>query len=168
MHATRTPDIFATRSRGGGSKGGGTTADVGTADVGGDDEVPTEKKEKEDRNYVKAVCQCTPPAVIRVSPKTLERRNIMCGDCTENFGPEQSARHRWSIWPDNPRGPRRSPSSGNRPGHDTRIAQLRRSGGSGGGGGGGTPAAAPTSAALPTSSGCSALSSSQHEIDRNE
>ncbi|WP_455355931.1 hypothetical protein [Streptomyces sp. SYSU K217416] len=84
MHATRTPDIFATRSRGGGSKGGTTD------DAGGDEEVPSGKKEKEDRNYVKAVCQCEPPAVIRVSPKTLERRNIMCGDCMENFALEES------------------------------------------------------------------------------
>lgn len=91
MHATRTPDIFATRSRGAGSKGGGTTDDVDTADAGGGDEAPTGKKEKEDRNYVKAICQCQPPAVIRVSPKTLERRNIMCGDCSENFAPEESA-----------------------------------------------------------------------------
>ncbi|MFE7070449.1 hypothetical protein ACFU96_10220 [Streptomyces sp. NPDC057620] len=96
MHATRTPDIFATRTRtrGGGSKGG-TTDDADTVDTadagGGDDEAPTGKKEKEDRNYVKAVCKCEPPAVIRVSPKTLERRNIMCGDCTENFAPEESA-----------------------------------------------------------------------------
>ncbi|MFD0253662.1 hypothetical protein ACFVGX_22410 [Streptomyces sp. NPDC127113] len=91
MHATRTPDIFATRTRGGGSKGG-TTDDADTADAGGEgDEAPTGKKEKEDRNYVKAVCQCATPAVIRVSPKTLERRNIMCGDCKENFTPEESA-----------------------------------------------------------------------------
>ncbi|MEU8828840.1 hypothetical protein [Streptomyces sp. NPDC048636] len=91
MHATRTPDIYATRSRGGGVNKGGTTADAGTgADVGGDDEVPSGKKEKEDRNYVKAVCQCTPAAVIRVSPKTLERRNIMCGDCMEAFALEES------------------------------------------------------------------------------
>ncbi|MCX4411585.1 hypothetical protein OG840_61585 [Streptomyces sp. NBC_01764] len=92
MHATRTPDLFATRSRGGGSKGGGSTDEVDTADAGsGDDEAPTGKKEKEDRNYVKAICQCETPAVIRVSPKTLERRNIMCGDCKENFAPEESA-----------------------------------------------------------------------------
>ncbi|MEU6965113.1 hypothetical protein [Streptomyces chrestomyceticus] len=95
MHATRTPDLFATRTRGGGSKGGGATDDVDTADVGGDGvggdgEAPTGKKEKEDRNYIKAVCQCEPPAVIRVSPKTLERRNIMCGDCAKNFAPESS------------------------------------------------------------------------------
>ncbi|GAA3312292.1 hypothetical protein [Streptomyces cinereospinus] len=90
MHATRTPDIFATRS-GGGSKGGGAAEDADTADAGTEDEAPTGKKEKEDRNYVKAVCQCEPPAVIRVSPKTLERRNIMCGDCMENFAPEESA-----------------------------------------------------------------------------
>ncbi|MGW8879560.1 hypothetical protein [Streptomyces mirabilis] len=88
MHATRTPDIFATRSRGGGSKGGGTTDHADTADAGGDDEAPTGKKEKEDRNYVKATCKCTPAAVIRVSPKTLERRNIMCGDCMEPFALE--------------------------------------------------------------------------------
>ncbi|MEU5436414.1 hypothetical protein AB0G73_23970 [Streptomyces sp. NPDC020719] len=49
------------------------------------------KKEKEDRNYAKAVCKCTPPSVIRASPKTLERRNIMCDDCMENFAPEESA-----------------------------------------------------------------------------
>jgi hypothetical protein len=91
MQATRTPDLHTTRSRGGGSsKRGatGTTDTTDSADAGGDDEAPTGKKE--DRNYVKAVCQCTPPAVIRVSPKTLERRNIMCGDCTENFAPEES------------------------------------------------------------------------------
>jgi len=90
MHATRTPDIFATRTRGGGSKGG-TTDDADTgADAGGDGEAPSGKKEKEDRNYVKAVCQCTPAAVIRVSPKTLERRRIMCGECKEDFAPEES------------------------------------------------------------------------------
>ncbi|MFJ8896713.1 hypothetical protein ACIRCZ_19175 [Leifsonia sp. NPDC102414] len=91
MHATRTPDLFATRTRGGSGSKGGTTDDTDTADAGGDDEAPTGKKEKEDRNYVKAVCQCETPAVIRVSPKTLERRNIMCGDCKENFAPEESA-----------------------------------------------------------------------------
>lgn len=84
MHATRTPDIFATRSRGGSSKAG-TTDDTDTTDAGGDDEVPSGKKEKEDRNYIKAVCKCTPPAVIRVSPKTLERKNIACGDCVKLF-----------------------------------------------------------------------------------
>lgn len=92
MHATRTPDIFATRTRGGGSKGG-TTDDADTgAEAGGDGEAPSGKKEKEkeDRNYVKAVCQCTPAAVIRVSPKTLERRRIMCGECKEDFAPEES------------------------------------------------------------------------------
>ncbi|MFC7885287.1 hypothetical protein ACFUVV_25925 [Streptomyces sp. NPDC057376] len=89
MHATRTPDIFATRS-GGGSKGGGAAEGAGTDDAGADEEAPTGKKEKEDRNYVKAVCQCEPPAVIRVSPKTLERRSIMCGDCMENFAPESA------------------------------------------------------------------------------
>ncbi|WP_159011476.1 MULTISPECIES: hypothetical protein [unclassified Streptomyces] len=86
IHATRMPDIFLTSSKGGGK--GGRTAAEADGDAGGDGEVPTKKKEKEDRNYVKAVCRCEPPAVIRVSPKTLERRNIMCGDCTENFATE--------------------------------------------------------------------------------
>lgn len=89
MHATRTPEIFTTRSRGGGSKGGGTTDDADTeSDAGGNDGASTGKKE--DRNYVKAVCGCTPPAVIRVSPKTLERRSIMCGECREDFAAEES------------------------------------------------------------------------------
>lgn len=84
MHATRVPDIYSTRGgRGGG--GGATGNDEAGADTGDDGEEPTTRKETEDRNYVKAVCQCEPPAVIRVSPKTLERRNIMCGDCMENF-----------------------------------------------------------------------------------
>ena len=90
MHATRRPEYLVTRTRGGGSKGGAADdAEVG-ADASGDDEAPTGKKEKEDRNYAKAVCQCEPPAVIRVSPRTLERRSIMCGECAENFTLEAS------------------------------------------------------------------------------
>lgn len=88
MHAIRTRDIVATRNRGG-SKSGTTTGDA-NGDAGGDSEVPTEAKVKEDRNYIKAVCKCTPPAVIRVSPKTLERRNIMCGDCMTLFASESA------------------------------------------------------------------------------
>ncbi|WP_031057829.1 hypothetical protein [Streptomyces sp. NRRL F-5702] len=80
------PDIILNGSKGGG-KGGRTAAET-DGDAGGGGEAPTKKKEKEDRNYVKAVCRCEPPAVIRVSPKTLERRNIMCGDCTKNFATE--------------------------------------------------------------------------------
>ncbi|MEU5400172.1 hypothetical protein ABZ348_12880 [Streptomyces sp. NPDC005963] len=38
-------------------------------------------QEKEDRNYVKAQCKCAPPAVIRVSPKPLARRSILCSEC---------------------------------------------------------------------------------------
>jgi hypothetical protein len=90
MHATRRPELFTTRTRGGGGKSGTTEGAEAGADAGEGGEVPTGKKEKEDRNYVKAVCQCTPAAVIRVSPKTLERRNIMCGDCMENFALEGS------------------------------------------------------------------------------
>ncbi len=90
MHATRTPD-FGTSTRGGGSKGK-TTGDAGTdADAGEEDEAPAGKKEKEDRNYVKATCQCTPAAVIRVSPKTLARRSIMCGECMSDFTVGESA-----------------------------------------------------------------------------
>ena len=85
IHATRRPDIFATRSRGGGNKGGTTGGADGDTDAGADGGAPTGKKEKEDRNYVKATCECTPPAVIRVSPKTLERRSIMCGECVSEF-----------------------------------------------------------------------------------
>ncbi|MGW2181278.1 hypothetical protein ACWCXX_24895 [Streptomyces sp. NPDC001732] len=89
MRATRTPEIVGTRSRGGGK--GGTTSDSDTDDASGSGEVPTGKKEKENRNYVKAVCRCEPPAVIRVSPKTLERRRIMCGECREDFTLEDPA-----------------------------------------------------------------------------
>lgn len=55
-----------------------TDAETGTLTV-------PEKPEKEERNYAKAVCGCTPPSVIRVSPRTLARRSILCGDCTEVF-----------------------------------------------------------------------------------
>ncbi|MFF0170200.1 hypothetical protein [Streptomyces prasinus] len=90
IRATRVPSFLATRTRGGG--GGVADGDADAGSEAGEDEGPAPKKEKdkEDRNYIKAVCQCTPPAVIRVSPKTLERRNIMCGDCMENFALEQS------------------------------------------------------------------------------
>ncbi|UQI49821.1 hypothetical protein M1P56_35620 (plasmid) [Streptomyces sp. HU2014] len=91
IHATRTPEIFGTRTRGGSGSTGGTADDAEAgADAGEDGEAPTGKKEKEDRNYVKAQCQCTPPAVIRVSPRTLSRRRIMCGECEEDFALEES------------------------------------------------------------------------------
>lgn len=91
IYATRRPEFFATRSRGGGSKGGTTEGVDSDIDAGGDGEAPTGKKEKEDRNYVKATCGCSPAAVIRVSPKTLERRSIMCGECMEDFAVRESA-----------------------------------------------------------------------------
>ncbi|MET9206791.1 hypothetical protein ABZW38_16785 [Streptomyces bacillaris] len=93
IHATRRPDIFATRTRGGGSKGGttgGADSDSDT-DAGADVEAPTGKEKKEDRNYVKATCACSPAGVIRVSPKTLERRSIMCGECMEDFAVREPA-----------------------------------------------------------------------------
>ncbi|MFF3958791.1 hypothetical protein ACFYY1_37145 [Streptomyces sp. NPDC001890] len=89
MHATRRPEIYGTSTRGGGTKGkksGG--ADV---DAGEEGETTSGKPEKENRNYVKATCGCTPAAVIRVSPKTLERRSIMCGECMEEFEVRESA-----------------------------------------------------------------------------
>ncbi|MFY0516013.1 hypothetical protein ACOMD4_37355 [Streptomyces anulatus] len=90
MHATRRPEVFGIAGGGGTKKRKKSGTDV---DAEGDDagETVSEKPEKENRNYVKAVCQCDPPTVIRVSPKTLERRNIMCGDCMENFAAESKS-----------------------------------------------------------------------------
>ncbi|WP_327332937.1 hypothetical protein [Streptomyces anulatus] len=89
MHATRRPDVFGTAGGGGTKKRKKSGTDVAEGDDAG--ETVSGKPEKENRNYVKAVCQCDPPAVIRVSPKTLERRNIMCGDCMENFAAESQS-----------------------------------------------------------------------------
>ncbi|GGY71281.1 hypothetical protein GCM10010363_60660 [Streptomyces omiyaensis] len=76
-----------TRKKTGTSAGAETETD-GTDDAGQDGEVTPPRPEKEDRNYIKAVCACEPPTVIRVSPKTLERRKIMCGDCEKTFAQE--------------------------------------------------------------------------------
>ncbi|MGW6588381.1 hypothetical protein [Streptomyces globisporus] len=92
MHATRRPEIYAVSTRGGGTKGkrsGGS--DTGDGADGNGGETAPEKPEKENRNYVKATCGCSPAAVIRVSPKTLERRSIMCGECREDFAVRESA-----------------------------------------------------------------------------
>ncbi|MFI2764904.1 hypothetical protein ACH5A3_39750 [Streptomyces echinatus] len=83
-HATRRRELGG-GTRGGGSGGKGSEAAEDTDTATTDEDTAPEKKEKEDRNYVKAVCQCEPPAVIRVSPKTLNSRNIMCGDCMQSF-----------------------------------------------------------------------------------
>lgn len=86
MHATRRRDAFISVSQSSGRSTGGATA---AADAGGDaldqDDAPVVEKKKEERNYIKAICDCDPPTVIRVSPKTLERRKIMCGDCKATF-----------------------------------------------------------------------------------
>ncbi|MEU3433109.1 hypothetical protein [Streptomyces sp. NPDC006863] len=89
MHATRRPEIYAISTRGGGTKG----KKPGSADAEGAEgaETTSGKPEKENRNYVKATCGCNPAAVIRVSPKTLERRSIMCGECMEDFAVRESA-----------------------------------------------------------------------------
>ncbi|MEU8526440.1 hypothetical protein AB0C77_12710 [Streptomyces sp. NPDC048629] len=86
IRATRVPAYAPVRTRGGNT--GGTTAGTAGAEDAkggeGDEETPP-RPEKEDRNYAKAVCKCDPPSVIRVSPRTLSRRSIMCGECMENF-----------------------------------------------------------------------------------
>ncbi len=45
--------------------------------------------QKEDRNYKRATCACTPPTVIRVSPTTLKRRHVMCALCMKPFTEDQ-------------------------------------------------------------------------------
>ncbi|MFD4319016.1 hypothetical protein [Streptomyces sp. NPDC058548] len=88
IHATRVP-AYNPVSTGGRGKGKTTTgeteldSDAKDGDGEGDEKPP--RPEKEDRNYVKATCECMPPAVIRVSPKTLTRRRILCGDCKGDF-----------------------------------------------------------------------------------
>lgn len=89
IRATRVPSFLVTRTRGGG--GGAADGDADAGSEAGEDEGPAPKKEKEDRNYVKAVCRCEPPTVIRVSPRTLARRSIMCGECMEDFAVDESA-----------------------------------------------------------------------------
>ncbi|MDH6545536.1 hypothetical protein [Streptomyces sp. SPB4] len=86
IKATRKPDTLAittTRSR----KKGGTDAAGGDA-AGEQGKVPPPRAEKEDRNYAKAICACDPPTVIRVSPRTLDKRKILCGDCKAAFTQE--------------------------------------------------------------------------------
>ena len=90
IRATRQRPTARVRTRGPGAG----TKDDGTGpqdtesgqDTGQGEE--TGRVEKEERNYIKAVCSCSPPAVIRVSPRTLARRNILCGDCKEPFAKE--------------------------------------------------------------------------------
>ncbi|MDG5807946.1 hypothetical protein P9869_35925 [Streptomyces ossamyceticus] len=94
IHATRVPQFFGTGGGGRRSRSGTAVDDeqgpdgYGSGDGDEDlDEGGPHKPEKEDRNYAKAVCGCKPPTVIRVSPRTLSRRNIMCGDCGSTFAP---------------------------------------------------------------------------------
>ncbi|MFI9214264.1 hypothetical protein ACIGW7_39810 [Streptomyces sp. NPDC053253] len=82
IQATRVP-AYIPVSTGGGGKGKTTTGTTELDDADGEEKPP--RPEKEDRNYVKATCQCSPPATIRVSPKTLAKKKIMCGDCKEDF-----------------------------------------------------------------------------------
>ncbi|MFC7872036.1 hypothetical protein ACFUS2_12920 [[Kitasatospora] papulosa] len=95
IQATRVPAYMPVSiGGGGGGKGKTTTGETGVDDDAADDDEGEEKPprpEKEDRNYVKAECQCPKPAVIRVSPKTLAKRKIMCGDCMQKFTVPESA-----------------------------------------------------------------------------
>ncbi|GGO98276.1 hypothetical protein [Wenjunlia tyrosinilytica] len=88
IHATRVRPLALLRA-GGGSR---SSADDTGIDSETDDEDHQDGPavvEKEDRNYAKAVCNCEPPTVIRVSPRTLSRRSILCGDCESTFAPVQ-------------------------------------------------------------------------------
>ncbi|WP_344458334.1 hypothetical protein, partial [Actinomadura kijaniata] len=92
IQATRVPAYVPVRV-GGGGKGKATTGETGLdndAEDGPGEEKPP-RPEKEDRNYVKATCQCSQPAVIRVSPTALTKRKIMCGDCMQRFSVPESA-----------------------------------------------------------------------------
>ncbi|MGW0844216.1 hypothetical protein ACWD26_29575 [Streptomyces sp. NPDC002787] len=85
IRATRQRPTARVRTRGPGT-GDGPQDTEGSQDTGQGEE--TGRMEKEERNYIKAVCSCPTPTVIRVSPRTLARRNIQCGDCKESFTKE--------------------------------------------------------------------------------
>ncbi|MGW8361124.1 hypothetical protein ACWGK1_11220 [Streptomyces wedmorensis] len=57
---------------GGGNKGRTTTGTAGLDDDADGEKTPPPPV-KEDRNYVKATCQCSPAAAIRVSPRILRQ-----------------------------------------------------------------------------------------------
>ncbi|MFF3775614.1 hypothetical protein [Streptomyces sp. NPDC002232] len=93
IHATRVP-AYAPLGAGGRGKGRTATGTTGLDDADEGEDQGEEKPprpEKEDRNYVKATCQCPQPAVIRVSPTALAKRKIMCGDCMQKFTVPESA-----------------------------------------------------------------------------
>ncbi|MFD9453462.1 hypothetical protein ACFWBC_10270 [Streptomyces sp. NPDC059985] len=84
IQAFRTPESTFMPSKG---KGGKKQQEAGAAgEVGGGQEQDAPSRpEKEERNYIKAVCACDPPAVIRVSSRTLASRKILCGECMTSF-----------------------------------------------------------------------------------
>lgn len=86
--ATRVPTHFAIRTRGGGGAATTTTTEDHQAEDHDDETLAA--PEKEDRNYARATCACTPPTVIRVSPRTLDRKTIMCASCTTLFTRDDS------------------------------------------------------------------------------
>lgn len=93
IQATRVP-AYLPVSTGGGGKGKTTTGKTGLdndAEDGDDGEEKPPRPEREDRNYVKASCQCSPPAAIRVSPRTFAKRRIMCSECKHDFTLPESA-----------------------------------------------------------------------------
>lgn len=59
---------------------------AGAADEGKAKAKPKKPKpEFEDRNYLRAVCGCTPEVPIRVAARTLARKQIMCSACKQVF-----------------------------------------------------------------------------------
>ncbi|MER6318832.1 hypothetical protein ABT237_34495 [Streptomyces sp. NPDC001581] len=76
IRATRVPAYLLPVTGSGKKRGKVSTAGGDDTEEVESDETPP-RPEKEDRNYAKAVCQCDPPTVIRVSPRTLSRRRIM-------------------------------------------------------------------------------------------
>lgn len=84
IRATRNQIVV--RLRGGGRGGGAGTDERENEDAGPEDgDGAVTVVEKEDRNYIRAVCACDPPSVIRVAPTTLKKRPVMCSLCTTTF-----------------------------------------------------------------------------------
>ncbi|MEV4438050.1 hypothetical protein AB0K09_03375 [Streptomyces sp. NPDC049577] len=88
IRATRVRPAQRTRAVVGGAGGTASTAELDDDASGDEPEGADGPPVKEDRNYAKATCQCEPPTVIRVSPRTLAKRTILCGECVSAFEAE--------------------------------------------------------------------------------
>lgn len=89
IRATRTWSAPSTETRRG-TSGREHVSDGGKGDPGAGGDTPgadayEPAPAKEDRNYARAQCHCSPPTVIRASPRTLARRHITCGLCKATF-----------------------------------------------------------------------------------